>query len=85
MATIIFSDGTEVQTDFFVCNYGRVHFTLYGLTFIQAATLLSDSSKTGTLTVRGANNYQQTFTGYTNPAALVHQGTHLKAILEEVQ
>lgn len=82
MDTIIFSDGTEVQTDFVVCSGGRLHCTLYGLSFLQAAQILSDPDATQEIIVEGSNDLRRTYTGYTNLLALIMQIGHIKAILE---
>lgn len=84
MDTITLTDGTEIKTDFFVerSTGDAVSFTVYGLTFLQAATLLSDPDKTAVMNVRGENNYSHDYGGYTTLTALIQQGDHLKATME---
>lgn len=85
MDQVIFYDGTHVDTDFFVCSGGRLHCTLYGLTFLQAAQILSDPDATQEIIVEGSNDFRHTYTGYTKLSAIMVQGGHIKAILEVAQ
>ena len=82
MDQIIFYDGTHVNTDFIVCSGGRLHCTLYGLTFLQAAQILSDPDATQEISVEGSNDLRHPYTGYTNLTALMMHCGHIKAILE---
>lgn len=85
MDQLIFADDTTVDTDFCVQLASSLHLTIYGLNFLQAAMLLADPTKTQQIQVHGSNDYQKTFTGYTELTALMLQGDHIRAILQEAE
>lgn len=85
MDEIILVDGTKIKTDFFVRAPGRVQFTAYGLTMLEAAQIFSDPNKTAVMSVKGENDYFALYRGYTNITVMIMQGDHLKISMEEVQ
>lgn len=84
MDKIILTDGTEIRTDFFVHSAGRVQFTAYDLTMMEAAQIFADPTLTAAMSVKGENNYFQIYTGFTKLTVLIMQGDHIKISLEEV-
>ena len=85
MDEIILVDGTKIKTDFFVRAPGRVQFTAYGLSMLEAAQIFSDTTKTEVMSVKGENDFFDLYRGYTKMTVMIMQGDHLKISMEEVQ